>query len=104
MLVVEPELEVWLWGQSPHVARALGWDNLLPLQTWLRDHGLWSQGALKPERPKECVEAALRQTGMRRSSSIYGEIARRVSLQGCQDQTFQKLCSVLRDWFPIEAQ
>ena len=25
VLVIEPELEIWLWSPSPHVARALGW-------------------------------------------------------------------------------
>jgi hypothetical protein len=103
VLVVEPELEAWVWSDSPHVDEGLGWRSKTPsLRTWLVERGLWEPGHVKPAHPKDAVVAALRAAGIPRSSAIYGELASRVSLTRCQDPSFSALLSILRRWFPRE--
>ncbi len=45
------------------------------------------------------MERILRLNHRPRSSSIYRELARKVSLQRCQDAAFLKLKAVLAEWF-----
>ncbi len=101
-VVLDPELEIWVWSDSPHVATALGWPNpLSDLHSWLRREGFLTGSDIKPERPKEALQAILRTTRRRHSSALYGELARRVSLSKCADPAFSKLMSTLRGWFPF---
>jgi hypothetical protein len=98
--VIDPELEIWVWTDSPHVPTALGWKrDLTSLQRWLIDHHLWIAGRAKPERPKEAMEKILRLNSRPRSSAIYEDLARKVSLQRCQDAAFLKLRETLVEWF-----
>jgi hypothetical protein len=100
-IVIDPELEIWLWSDSPHVDAVLGWQNRPPgLREWLRQQGYLSGSAMKPSRPKEAVEAAMQLSGKRRSSAIYQALAGQVSLSRCQDRAFLKLKSTLQAWFP----
>lgn len=100
-ICIEPELESWVWSKSPHVASALGWERQ-ELQSWLDEGGHWPKPARKPAKPKEVVEAALRAKNIPRSSSIYYEIATKVSFDGCSDPAFQKLRQTLSSWFSPE--
>ncbi len=103
VIVVEPELEVWVWSESPEVERTLGWSGQSTnLRTWLASRGLWPVDKTKPPRPKEAVEKVLREVRVRRSSSIYRQLAQRVSLERCEDQSFLELKRILRSWFPLE--
>lgn len=100
--MIEPELEAWVFSDSPHVAEALGWSGRTPdLATWLREGGFWEPGRVKPEDPKRAVDEALREARVRRSSSIYRTLAGKVSLQRCRDASFLNLRGVLQQWFPI---
>lgn len=100
-IVIDPELEVWVWSPSPHVPMALGWTGSMDdLKVWLSEKRLWRPGEPKPHCPKEAVEAALQRAKRPRSSMIYGELARIVGLTSCADPAFQKLRKVLREWFP----
>lgn len=99
-VVINPELENWVWSDSPEVDRVLGWaGQLQPVRTWLREQGFLA-GTGKPERPKEAMEAALRVARKPRSSALFGELSRRVSLARCADPAFLKLRAVLSGWFP----
>ena len=100
VIVFDPELEIWIWTESPHTADALGWDNYSELKDWLTQQGIWQQNLPKPERPKEAMEKVLREKRIPRSSSIYREIAQNVSLDRCQDTSFTNLKNVLQQWFP----
>jgi hypothetical protein len=103
-IVLDPELEIWVWNDSPHVEKELGWSGRQPdLQTWLCQRGFLQPGQIKPARPKEALEAALRQLGRSRSSALFAGLARKVSLKKCKDRAFVKLRTALRDWFPAEA-
>lgn len=99
-IVIDPELESWVWSDSPVVDQVVGWSGASPpLRTWLGDQGYISAGQSKPSRPKEALEAAMKQRRKRRSASIYRELAEKVSLVRCSDPAFQKLKLVLTNWF-----
>ena len=91
-LVIDPELEAWVWSASPHVASILGWGGASPdLISWLARKGFLLEDQIKPGRPKEAMELALREVRKPRSSSIYFQLAKKVSLHGCADSAFVKL-------------
>ena len=50
-IVIDPELEAWIWGSSPHVARLLGWQTNEALRSWLRERELWPITEAKPPDP-----------------------------------------------------
>jgi len=99
-IVIEPELDVWVWSDSPHVDAALGWRETQPkLRAWLQQAGYLRGGEAKPGRPKEALEKALRMARQPRSSMLYRRLAEKVSFRRCQDPAFVKLKNVLRRWF-----
>jgi hypothetical protein len=99
-VVFDPELEIWVWSDSPWVDKVLGWKGRDPgLRAWLCSQGLLSTGDIKPAKPKEALEKALRIAREPRSSSMYGQLARHISLNRCQDPAFLKLKGVLASWF-----
>lgn len=103
-IVIDPELENWVWSASPHVADALGWKNRdAEMRNWLKEEGYEFSVNQKPKNPKEAVEAALEKAKRPRSSYIYAQIAEKASLQNCTDTAFQKLKTTLKTWFPIES-
>ena len=100
VIVIEPELDIWVWSDSPHVERILGWTGHSPgLRSWLMKKGHIEEGMAKPLRPKEALEDALRVVHKPRSSSIYADLASRVSLARCTDRAFVKLKITLQKWF-----
>ncbi len=99
-IVFDPELEIWVWSDSPHVDAVLGWGKRKPkLRTWLARQDFIKKGQTKPERPKEAMEAALRITEIARSSALFLELAERVSFKRCEDPAFAKLKNTLTKWF-----
>ncbi|MCG3129408.1 MAG: hypothetical protein FLDDKLPJ_00135 [Phycisphaerae bacterium] len=100
VVVLEPELESWVWSDSPEVARILGWagsgDELIP---WLRSLGYWPANARKPVDPKAAMIRTLQETRKRRSAAIFEELAARVSFRKCTDRAFLKMCRLLQSWF-----
>lgn len=103
-VVIDPELEAWVWSESPLVERTLGWSGRTPvLRSWLHEMGYWPLGGPKPANPKEAVQEAVRIVGVARSSSLYMELASKVGLDRCADPAFAKLKTILRNWFPQEA-
>jgi len=102
-VVIDPELEAWVWSDSPNLDAALGWPHRgAQLRAWLGEQGFLEPGHTKPARPKEALEAALRDSNKKRSSSLYLELATRVSFERCADPAFLKLKSTLQSWFPPE--
>ena len=100
VIVIDPELENWVWSDSPRVAAALGWQHD-ELRRWLAESGYYQEGALKPTSPKEAVEEALRLRGIPRSSAIYLNIATQVNFDRCVDPAFIKLRATFAAWFPV---
>ena len=104
-IVLSPELEVWVWSNSPHVDDVTGWKNRQPsLRSWMIEQGWLQEGEVKPGRPKEAFQAALREARIPRSASLYQRIAEKVSLRGCEDRAFLKFKDLLKDWFPRDRQ
>lgn len=100
VLVLDPELESWVWSDSPHVASELGWTaGMRDLRVWLEGHGFWRVAAAKPTRPKEAMEAVLRYNKKQRSSSVFRRLAEKVSFKRCTDRSFLKLTGCLQRWF-----
>jgi hypothetical protein len=100
-VILDPELESWVWARSPHVVTALGWSgDSSDLRSWLSDHGF--SGSPKPQRPKEAMEAVLRYAKKPRSSAIYAELARKVGLRHCVDPVFIRFRELLTAWFSSE--
>ena len=97
VVVLEPELETWVWSDSPHVAKILGLKED-KLSTLLENYS--HPDYPKPIRPKEAMEKALRQARIPRSSSLYAELASKVSLMRCTDVAFVRLKTILQRWFP----
>lgn len=104
VIVIYPELEVWIWQDSPHVAEAFRYRGPVGLRTWLAETGDWPDGHQKPPDPKAAVERVLRHTRTPRSAAVYRKIACRVSVKGCVDPAFLLLAETLRQWFPEESQ
>ena len=99
-IIIAPELEGWVWSDSPHVDGVLGWQGAQPpLREWLKEQSLWAEKAAKPADPKRAFERALREVRIPRSSAIYGELAGKVGLSRCQDPAFARLRAKLREWF-----
>lgn len=99
-IVLNPELEIWIWSDSPHVSRILGWSKRTPdLRHWLIAQGFLKEGHIKPRHPKEAVESVLKIGNKARSSSLYFQIAQKVSFSRCEDPSFLKLRTTLKQWF-----
>jgi hypothetical protein len=92
VVVIDPETEIWLWSDSPHVATTFGWTTERgDMRAWLIDRGLLTADAIKPARPKEAMLEVLRATGVKPSAANFAAIARKVSLDRCQDRRFLRL-------------
>lgn len=99
---IAPEVEAWIWSDSPHVAEELGWKGEEgALRDYVDARGWWTPGATKPGEPKLAFEAALREKRVPNSSSIFRRLATRVSLQRCEDRAFVRLRSALARWFAL---
>ncbi len=102
VILIVPELEIWIWVESDEVAKILGWNRYSEIQRRLLKWKLLQPGNVKPRTPKEAFEKLLFEKGIPRSSSIYSEIASKVDIHQCQDDNFSNLMGTLRRWFPIE--
>ena len=99
-IVIDPELEAWVWSDSPHVAEALGWQGRQPaLREWLAEQGLWPRDLPKPPDPEAAFRRAVRQTRLPPSAAVFRRLADTVGVQRCTDPSLLNLLSVLRRWF-----
>ncbi len=103
VIVIDPELENWIWQHNDHIAKGLGFDTMNALLDDPDVQQAWPNGSAKPNKPKEILETILRKKRIPRSSAIYKRITSQVSVRNCQDSAFQELSDVLRTWFPVEA-
>lgn len=102
-VVIAPELENWVWQDSPHVCSHLGFPgSFQQLRTELEAKQLWKSADPKPYQPKEAVEWALRRAKKPRSSAIYEQLATQISAKYCIDPAFNTLLAAIRRWFPVQ--
>jgi hypothetical protein len=99
-VVINPELEAWLWTDSLHVTKALGWPGTYHgLREWLASAGSGFSPSGKPIDPKDALHRCLRAKNIPRSASLFGSLAAQVSVDGCTDSAFNRLRTVLEGWF-----
>ncbi|HHV75651.1 MAG TPA: hypothetical protein GXX41_13655 [Thermoanaerobacterium sp.] len=102
-IVISPELEIWVWSDSPHLDRIMGWAGKeTDLRSWLLQENLIEGRRGKPKEPKRAFEQALKLAGKARSSSLFYQLAKSVSLDNCVNQAFVKLKATLKKWFSTE--
>ncbi|MFN3330448.1 MAG: methylation-associated defense system protein MAD4, partial [Pyrinomonadaceae bacterium] len=97
VVVIDPELEAWVFSKSPHVAKVIADDDGKLLENMLANSPKNSLG--KPERPKELMEDILKRKSIPRSASLYFKLAESVSFNNCKDSSFLKFRNVLQKWF-----
>lgn len=104
IIVIKPELEIWLWQDAPFIAEILRFNHPPheSLRKWLEAQGHWAADHAKPARPKEAFDAICRITKRPRSADTYAKIAQRISVRRCQDPAFCLLRDTLQRWFPPE--
>lgn len=99
-VVIAPELEAWVWSDSPHVDRILGWHGAqTPLRQWLAEGGLWPSTLGKPKDPKAAFLSAIRKTNTPGSSALFGRLAQSVGVTRCEDRAFRRTLDILQGWF-----
>lgn len=99
VIALNPELEVWVWSRSKHVAEVLGF-NSDDLTHILENVERMSNG--KPQRPKEALKQALKIKNRPHNADIFRKLAEKVSLAGHEERAFQRLLEFLQSWFPTE--
>lgn len=103
VIVFDPELEIWVWVNSPHLPRNTGWESLEAIRSFLKEVGFWPEDRSKPVHPKEAFEQLLQNKRIPRSSSIYYQIASSASFRSCTDPTFHHFLSTLQNWFGMNS-
>lgn len=98
VVVIDPELEIWIFADSAHVIQELADGNRALFEGVIANYGTMPNTP-KPQKPKEAMEELLRRIRRPRSSAIYGALANRVSLKGCTDPAFARLREILQGWF-----
>ncbi|MEW6366382.1 MAG: hypothetical protein AB1714_17290 [Acidobacteriota bacterium] len=106
VIVIEPELEVWVWARSRKVEEVLGWkvESEGPVKAWLERQGLWEPSAPKPAQPKEALRAALRRAQRPPSSAIFRRLGDTLPPERCSDKGLKRLIGWLRAKFPPKHQ
>jgi hypothetical protein len=98
-IVIDPEVDVWMWGAETHLRSTLDWRFPEGIRQWLTSRSFEFNSEGKPARPKEALDAAFRRAQIPRSSARYEALAEKLSLVRCSDQAFHRLRLVLRGWF-----
>jgi hypothetical protein len=106
VIVIDPELEAWIWQRNNKVATALKFASVHEMVKAVQDAKInWPDGQDKPTRPKEALQAvATKRRGIGFSSAVHKSITSVVSATACQDPAFQELKAILQSWFPLRGQ
>jgi hypothetical protein len=101
VIVIEPELENWVWTNSIHTSAAIGWGNDREgLRSWLVAKAWLEPNEEKPKRPKEAMEASHKfKLNTPITSDTFQSIAAKASFKSCTSPSFQKFRSTITTWF-----
>ena len=102
VIVIDPELESWMWQDNPHVARAFGFSLRPSLRDWLCKQALWPADSPKPPDPKLAFEKTLKVSKAKIPSVVFKKICSGISFKYCVDDAFGLLKHTLQKWFPYE--
>ncbi|QKG25574.1 methylation-associated defense system protein MAD4 [Actinomadura verrucosospora] len=98
VIVIEPELEAWVWQENPHIAEAFNCPT--DFREILARSNHWPRDLLKPPDPKEALEHLRKRYRADRQNAAFRRLAAKISVRHCQDRAFNHLCDNLRTWFP----
>jgi hypothetical protein len=99
-IVIEPEVDIWIWGSDNALSNALQWSGRQSIREWLANNAYTFDGNQKPVRPKEALDRLLRHLEQPRSSVLYERTTSKISLAKCVDEAFNRLKLTLQSWFP----
>jgi hypothetical protein len=100
-VVMDPELESWVWDRSCQVNRLFDWpQGANGLRSWMTERAFVQEESFKPARPKEVFDAALFHRRIKHSSGLFQTLAQSFKFDGCRDEAFQRFVSTLQGWFP----
>jgi hypothetical protein len=109
IVVIEPEIEIWVWGDWKKLETILGWEadrQGVELKNWLVNENLLKPEAKKPDNPEEALERVLTKIRRRKvkklESATFGELAEKINFKDCEDRAFNKLREVVYKWFREE--
>ena len=98
VIVIDPELEAWVWQDNPHVAEAFNCPT--NFRDILAKSNHWPSDLLKPPDPKEALNHLRKRYKADRQNAAFRRLAAKISVRHCQDPAFNHLCDSLRTWFP----
>ncbi|WP_438268060.1 methylation-associated defense system protein MAD4 [Kitasatospora purpeofusca] len=98
VIVLQPELEAWLWQDNPNVAKALRCPA--DFREILAKSKHWPEGMTKPADPKGALEHLKRHHRADQSNAAFRRLASAISVKGCIDPAFHTLRKALCTWFP----
>lgn len=101
-IVVDPEIESWVWGSDEALGQQLRWQDPESVRVWLQQNRFGLDVNGKPHHPKDAFRALLRRANVARSPAVFEQLAERLSLEHCKDRSFARLRSLLRKWYPPE--
>ncbi len=102
VVVIDPEIEIWLWADVRTLARAIEPEHENEILKLL------PQGSVKPRNPKEELDRVISQINRdyrvraKRDTRLYERFAWEIPkkrLERCADPAFQHLRSALSSWF-----
>ena len=99
-VVLDPELEIWVWTTCDAVAEILGFGpKSTALTHFLTTRNLLPAGRKKPSDPKSAMEQCLRQARKPRSARLFSKLAEKLPFRSCEDRSFIKFRRTLELWF-----
>lgn len=98
VIVIEPELEIWIWKGWNHFYEVTEKSHSEVCQ-WVRNKNI-SESSFKPLAPKNLFEKFCRYFNVKKSAANYKKISEKASLENCKDRAFNNLINTLTNWFP----
>ncbi len=101
-IVIVPELEIWLWADSPHLASLLNFPDFASLRQHVQTNSdAWPVGSAKPADPEEALKVVCRNAPVTpKNPSLFRHVCRAVGTKHCADPAVARLFDALRTWFP----
>ena len=103
VVVIQPELEAWLWAANVNVAIAFGHQDFTALRNTLEAEGLWTPGEPKPNDLKRARDRAAKLGGKKTGGPIFKGVFGSISskaLNQCVEPGFKTLQEAVQRWFP----
>lgn len=103
VVVIQPELEAWLWAPNLNVAQAFGHADFDQMKAVLAAEDWWNEGEPKPSDLKAARDRAARLGGKRTGGPIFKGVFNGLSKRACDrcvEPGFIAMRTALQTWFP----